>query len=229
MSYFGIQTAFPSSISNQCYIFVNGRCVVLNYHPGRPKTILQGPHPIERFFPMLSETPFKRRIDCAFNGSENTVVIFCRKLCAKIRYTPRSIEGILIKGPRLITHNEMFPRLRGTSFCNGIDAAIRYGTDVFLFKGVNYIRLNYFTSEPTQEQEEICKGFPYLVGTVFENGIDAAFASHVVDEAYIFKDIYYARIDVAQRYSEDISDFFIGGRIRYIRDVWPPFGIRPKE
>ncbi|MCI05380.1 albumin-2-like, partial [Trifolium medium] len=92
----------------------------------------------------------------------------------------------------------MFPKLKGTFFENGIDAAIRStGEDVFLFKGKKYIRINYLTRKIGHERY-IRDGFPSLAGTVFEKGIDAAFASHIKDEAYIFKGEYYARINIAR-------------------------------
>lgn len=41
-----------------------------------------------------------------------------------------------------------------------------------------------------QSIENISDGFTCFRGTVFENGLDAAFASHKINEAYFFKDEY---------------------------------------
>jgi hypothetical protein len=115
----------------------------------------------------------------------------------------------------------MFPRLRGTSFENGIDAAFKYrGNDVFLFKKDRCIRLNYLTGITVESEKPIRESFPCLVGTIFETGIDAAFASHDTGEAYIFKGRYFVRINAVQRGSEAIGDFIVGRRIRFIADVW---------
>jgi hypothetical protein len=118
MANYRIDTAFRSFRHNECYFITNGRCLVLDYFK---KSIVNGPRHIENVFPILRNTPFRRRIDCTFNGDENEIFIFSRNLCAKIRYTA---EGRLFNRP--ISINRMFPRLPGTSFENGIDAAFKY-------------------------------------------------------------------------------------------------------
>ncbi|KAK2366842.1 hypothetical protein QL285_080179 [Trifolium repens] len=213
MANYRIDTAFRSFRHNECYFITNGRCLVLDYFK---KSIVNGPRHIENVFPILRNTPFRRRIDCTFNGDENEIFIFSRNLCAKIRYTA---EGRLLNVPISITR--MFPRLRGTSFENGIDAAFKYrGNDVFLFKKDRCIRLNYITGITVESEKPIRESFPCLVGTIFETGIDAAFASHDTGEAYIFKGRYFVRINAVQRGSEAIGDFIVGRRIRFIADVW---------
>ncbi|RHN63328.1 putative Hemopexin-like domain-containing protein [Medicago truncatula] len=80
----------------------------------------------------------------------------------------------------------MFPFFKGTVFENGIDAAFRSTTDkeAYLFKGDKYARIDYGTNSLVQSIENISDGFTCFHGTVFENGLDAAFSSHKINEAY---------------------------------------------
>ncbi|XP_004488690.1 albumin-2-like [Cicer arietinum] len=214
MSNLSIDAAYRSSVHNECYIFVKERYVVVNYNPGGKKEkIIHGPKHISDGFPMLIGTEFEKGIDCAFDGDNNEAYIFSGKYGGKIDY----VNLTLLKDKTPI--KDMFPSLKDTKLVNGIDAGIRStGKDVFLFKGDEYVRIDY-QSELVKSNKYIRTGFQSLVGTVFEFGIDAAFASHVQNEAYIFKGDYYARINVAPGTAS--GDFIVGGRIKRIHDDWP--------
>jgi hypothetical protein len=185
------------------------------------KKFLTEPRSIEKVFPMLSGTLFKRGIDCAFNGKQNQVFIFSGNKCAIIQYVPgsdHSTKGDVIKGPFPI--NQKFTQLQGTRFEYDIDAAIRYTEKyVYLFKKEKCIQLNYLTGEHYGERR-IHECFPFLVGTVFETGIDAAFASNDTGNAYIFKGKHYVRINVAERDGKAMGNFIVSSRIRFIGDIW---------
>lgn len=212
-----VDAAFRSSRQNECYVFVKDKFVVLNYAPGAKKNeILDGPVHIVDGFPVLAKTPFENGIDCAFETDHNEAFIFSGNQCARIDYAPHSTNARIISGPTTIT--TIFSCLRGTTLENGVDAAIRsVNKHVYLFKGDEYYCIDY-QSERVVTNHYIRNGFPSLVGTVFESGIDASFASHVKDEAYIFKGNYYARINVAPGTNDD---YIVGGRIKRILDDWP--------
>jgi hypothetical protein len=65
--YFDIDAAFCSEKTNECYIFVKDKYVVLNYAPGgKKREIITGPKKIVDGFPMFAKTIFENGIDCAF-------------------------------------------------------------------------------------------------------------------------------------------------------------------
>jgi len=118
--------------------------------------------------------------------------------------------------------------LQRNLFENGIDAAFSSSKskEAYLFKGYFYARINYESKHRIQNIQYIRKGFPSLVGTVFESGIDASFASLRKDEAYIFKGQYYTLIDFAPGTT---NDYIIGGGVKQILDHWPSLrGILPR-
>lgn len=113
----------------------------------------------------------------------------------------------------------MFPFFKGTVFENGIDAAFRSTTDkeAYLFKGDKYARIDYGTNRLVQSIKNIIDGFMCFRGTIFENGIDAAFASHKTNEAYFFKGEYYARVTFTPGTTYD----YIMDGVRRTLDYWP--------
>jgi len=209
-----IDTAFRSSKPNECYVFKNKRFAVVNYAPGAKKDhVVKKPIHTSDGFPFLDETPFEKLVDCAFETEGTQAIIFSGKQCAKIDFAPDS-DTDLLDGPVPIT--TMFHCLKGTFLENGIDAAIKWtGHNVFLFKGNEYVRMDYH-SKTIVTHYSIRSGFKSLLGTVFENGIDAAFASHVANQAYVFKGEYYARIDISNE-----GDCIVNGRVKLVHDEWP--------
>lgn len=211
-----INAAFRSSKHNECYVFVNDKYVLLSYVPGtNTEKILEGPKLIREGFPALVNTPFENGIGCAFDTDNNEAYIFLGGDCALIDYAPHSTNARLLIGP--VPIGAMFPFLKGTVFDYGIDAAIRSSksNEVYLFKGDQYARINYATRH-ILNTTSIRNGFSSLVGTIFENGLDSAFAIHIKDEAYIFKGDYYARFYFAPCATNDR----IIGRVQRIVDYW---------
>ena len=84
---------------------------------------------------------------------------------------------------------DMFPVLDDTVFQDGIDSAFRSsrGKEVYLFEGNKYCCMDYASKQLVDPIRNITDGFPVLKGTIFEDGIDAAFASHKENQAYLFK------------------------------------------
>ncbi|KAJ1432378.1 Hemopexin-like repeat [Sesbania bispinosa] len=213
-----INAAFRSSRTNEAYIFMKNEYVLLNYAPGTTNDrIVNGPLLICKGFPSLIGTSFGEcGIDCAFDTDYNEAFIFSMNLCAYIDYAPGTTNDKILSGPKTIT--AMFPFFKSTVFENGIDAAFRStrNKEAYLFRGNQYALINY-NSKNLIAIRDIRNGFPSLVGTVFENGIDAAFA-HGKDQAYLFKGEYYALINFAPGTTDD---YIIGGRVKLILPNWP--------
>ncbi|XP_061348581.1 uncharacterized protein LOC133293962 [Gastrolobium bilobum] len=189
-----INAAFPSSKTNEAYIFMKNEYVRLNYVND---WIVNGPLLICDGFPSLIGTSFgEHGIDCAFDTDNNEAFIFSSNLCAYIDYAPGTKDDKILSGPTTIT--AMFPSLKNTVFENGIDAAFRstLENEAYLFRGDQYAQINY-NSKHVIAMGNISGGFYGLMGTIFASGIDAAFAVHWKDEAYIFKGEYYARFNFA--------------------------------
>ncbi|KAJ1432379.1 Hemopexin-like repeat [Sesbania bispinosa] len=214
-----INAAFRSSRTNEAYIFMKNEYALLNYAPGTTDDkIVNGPLLICDGFPSLIGTSFgEYGIDCAFDTDYNKAFIFSMNLCAYIDYAPGTTDDKILSGPMTIT--AMFPFFKSTVFEKGIDAAFRStrNKEAYLFRGDQYALINY-NSKNLIAIRNIRDGFPSLVGTVFENGIDAAFASHRKDEAYLFKGEYYALINFAPGTTDD---YIIGGRVKQILPNWP--------
>jgi hypothetical protein len=174
---------------------VKDKYVVLNYAPGgKKREIITGPKKIVDGFPMFAKTIFENGIDCAFETTDNEAFIFCGNECAKTT-APKSRNARLLSGPMLIT--KMFPILRRTGFENGIDSATRScyeDNNVYLFKGKERLALDIIDNKVIG-RIKISSVYPPLLGTVFEQGIDAAFNTHDEDEAFIFKGKYYAHFN----------------------------------
>ncbi|ESW16551.2 hypothetical protein PHAVU_007G276401 [Phaseolus vulgaris] len=132
----------------------------------------------------------------------------------------------ILSGPTTIA--EMFPVLKNTVFENGIDSAFRStkGKEVYLFKGNKYGRIMYDSKQLVGTIRNITDGFPVLKGTIFENGIDACFASHKENQAYLFKGENYVRII----FTPGTTDDTLVGDVKSIFNGWPLLrGILPLD
>ncbi|PSS04825.1 Albumin-2 like [Actinidia chinensis var. chinensis] len=214
-----INAAFRSSRRNEAYLFMNNKYVLLNYAPGTTDDrVVNGPLLICEGYPSLTDTTFAEHgIDCAFGSyKENEAFIISGNLCALINYAPGTTDDKIIKGPMTIA--AMFGFLKWTAFEKGVDAAFEATAkgEAYLFRGDLYALINY--NDPHLIAiREIKQGFPSLKGTIFESGIEAAFASHRTDEAYIFKGDSYALINFAPGTT---GDYIIGG-VKKILPNWP--------
>lgn len=160
-------------------------------------------------------TQIETYIDSAFRSNkENEAYMFFNKEFALINYAPGSTNDYVINGPLLISDG--FPSLAGTAFAEyGIDAAFGcpgsaettggyFGpAEAFIFSGNLCAKINY---APGTTADWIIDGpktikqmFPFFKGTKFEKGVDAAFESTVVNEAFLFKGSEYARINYSNR------------------------------
>lgn len=214
-----INAAFRASANNEAYLFMNDEYLLINYARGSTNDhIINGPLYICDGFPSLSRTPFgEHGIDCAFDTDKTQAYIFSANLCALIDYAPGTTNDKILSGPMTIT--AMFPFFKDTVFERGLDAAFRAhsSNEAYLFRGGHYALINY-SSKRLIHIETIRHGFPSLIGTVFENGLEAAFASHGTKEAYLFKGEYYANIYYAPGSTDD---YLIGGRVKLIVSNWP--------
>ncbi|KAI9075509.1 hypothetical protein K1719_016142 [Acacia pycnantha] len=213
-----VNAAFRAHSTNEAYLFIKNEYVLVNYAPGTTHDkIMNGPLLICDGFRSLAGTAFgEYGIDCAFDTDGTEAFIFCGKLCAYIDYAPGTTDGEILHGP--ITISSMFPFFKGTVFENGIDAAIRAtaSNEAYLFKGDQYAHINY-SLKTKIAFHHINEGFHGLKGTIFESGIEAAFASHRKDEAYIFKQEKYAIIN--------FSSLGSAAGVKKIVDYWP--SLRP--
>ncbi|CAL5066028.1 unnamed protein product [Urochloa decumbens] len=214
--------------TNEAYLFMQNEYVLVNYAPGgRGDRIVHGPLLICDGFPSLSGTAFgEYGIDCAFNSKfGNEAFIFSGNLCAHIDYAPGTKKVTILNGPMTIT--TMFPFFNGTVFADSIDAAFTSTVlhKAYLFKDDSYALINY-NSKTCEAIRKIRDGFNGLRDTMFESGIEAAFASHRTDEAYIFKGDKYALINFAPG---STKDHIIGG-VKPITPNWPSLrGILPRK
>ncbi|KAF7142559.1 hypothetical protein RHSIM_Rhsim05G0142600 [Rhododendron simsii] len=223
-----INAAFRSVCRNEAYLFMNNEYVLVDYAPGSTDDrVLNGPLRICEGFPSLRSTTFAEYgIDCAFGSHHgDEAFIFSGNLCAQINYAPGTTDDKIIKGPMAIT--DMFPFFKGTVFESSIDASFEATArnEAYLFKGNQYALINY--NNPNRIAiRRITEGFASLKDTIFESGIEAAFASHNTDEAYLFKEDCYALIN----YAPGTTDDYIIGGVKKILPNWPSLsGIWPRE
>ncbi|OWM76577.1 uncharacterized protein LOC116201708 [Punica granatum] len=222
-----IDAAFRSSRTDEAYLFMRDEYVVVNYAPDSTddKRIVDGPLLICDGFPSLTNTTFgEYGIDCAFASHYgDQAYIFSSNMCALMDYAPGTSNNNdrIISSPMKIA--SMFPFLKHTVFEDGIDAAFEAtATDeAYIFRGSMYALINYHGSSAgiIGWIKPIAEYFIGLSGTVFEHGIDAAFASHRRGEAYLFKGEYYTLISIIPG---SIDDYIIGGAvIMEILPNWP--------
>lgn len=152
-------------------------------------------------------------IDAAFRSSyTNEAYLFMKNEYVLVNYATNK----LLSGPLRIS--EGYPSLRDTAFAEyGIDCAFASHKvdEAFIFSGNLCAKINY---APHNTDNKILKGpitiaemFPFFKWTVFENGVDAAFESSISNQAYIFKDNRYARINYNNPsliYAQLITDGF---------------------
>lgn len=217
-----INAAFRSSSTNEAYLFMKNEYVRIDYAPRTTDDrVLNGPLLICEGYPSLAGTAFAEHgIDCAFGSYDtNEAFIFSGNLCAQINYAPGTTDDKIIRGPMTIA--AMFPFFKGTVFESSVDAAFDVTTkyEAYLFKDNQYALINYNGSDSKLIAIRIInEGFPRLKNTIFESGIDAAFASHYSSvEAYLFKGDSYALINYAPGTT---GDYIIGG-VKKILPNWP--------
>ncbi|KAG5551738.1 hypothetical protein RHGRI_009974 [Rhododendron griersonianum] len=219
-----INAAFRSSCTNEAYLFMKDEYLRYDYSPGSTNDkVLNGPLRISEGYPSLKNTAFAEPgIDCAFGSHhEDEAFIFSGNLCARFNYAPGTTDGKIIQGPMTII--EMFPFFKGTVFESGVDSAFESTVidEAYLFKGNQQALINY--NDPHLIAiRYITEGFVSLKDTIFETGIEAAFASHRPNEAYLFKGDSYARFNFAPHTTHD----YVIGDVRKILPYWPPlYGI----
>ncbi|XP_057812748.2 uncharacterized protein LOC131026787 [Cryptomeria japonica] len=138
--------------------------------------------------------------ESAFNFSDTEeAYLFIADQCLLINYAPGTTDDYIIKGPLSI--GDAFTCLKDTIFASGIDAAFTASlkNEAYIFRSNIYahIRFTRDGGDIIWGPIRITDGFHSLKNTVFENGIDVAFASLRENEAYIFKGDQYALIDFA--------------------------------
>ncbi|KAG5552008.1 hypothetical protein RHGRI_010180 [Rhododendron griersonianum] len=222
-----INAAFRSSRRNQAYLFMKNEYLRLDYAPGSTgDEVLNGPLRISEGFPSLKNTAFAEPgIDCAFGSHHgDEAFIFSGNLCARINYAPGTTNDKIIQGPMTII--QMFTFFKGTVFESGIDSAFESTVldEAYLFKGNQYALINY--NDPHLIAiRHITEGFVSLKDTIFESGIEAALASHLTNEAYLFKGDSYARFNFAPHTT---NNFIFG--VKKILPNWPSLhGILPRK
>ncbi|XP_057440746.1 albumin-2-like [Lotus japonicus] len=216
-----VNAAFRSSKNNEAYIFINNEYILEDYAPGSSHDkILKGPLLISDGFPSLKGTPFgDHGIECAFDTDGTDAFIFSGELCALVDYAKPGDEYMMLESGPIY---EMFPRLKGTAFEKRINAAFRssLSNEAYIFTGDHYARINY-ASKKVIYTDAIKNVWHCLVGTIFESGIEAAFASHRTEEAYFFKGDQYARIKFTPGKNEDYD---IIDKVKPIKPSWNALG-----
>ncbi|KAG5554224.1 hypothetical protein RHGRI_011922 [Rhododendron griersonianum] len=221
-----INAAFRSSRTNEAYLFMKDEYLQLDYAPGTYNDrVLNGPLRISEGYPSLKNTTFAESgIDCAFGSHHgDEAFIFSGNLCAQINYAPGTTNDKIIHGPMTIIG--MFPFFKGTVFESGVDSAFESTVhdEAYLFKGNQYTLINYNDSHLIAIRH-ITEGFVSLKDTIFESGIEAAFASHRTNEAYLFKGDSYACINFAPHTTNDYTI------VKKILSSWPSLqGILPRK
>ncbi|KAM7519775.1 hypothetical protein LguiB_018737 [Lonicera macranthoides] len=200
-----VDCAFNFKDKVEAFVFTIDQCLHINYAPGSTSDyIINGPMCIGNLFPSLKDTIFASGIDAAFTSSaKDTAYIFRSNIYAVINFVSGNITG----GPKKITDG--FYSLKNTVFEHGIDAAFASHrcNEAYLFKGNQYVLIN-FAPGTTDDYllnppKNITLGFPSLEGTVFQDGLDAAFSAEEKNEAYIFKGDTYALINYAPGTTND--------------------------
>lgn len=222
-----IESAFNfNDGEEEVYLFLADQCLLINYAPGTTDDyIIKGPQTIGDLLPYLKDTIFASGIDAAFTSStKNEAYIFRSNIYALINFD----EGNIIQGPKLIT--DSFYSLKNTIFAKGIDAAFTSSrkNEAYIFRGNQYALINFAPGTTDdyiiQGPKNITDSFSSLEGTIFENGLDAAFSSSRKNEAYIFKGDTYALIDYAPTTADD---YIIQGPKKITESYYSLKGILP--
>ncbi|KAM7489066.1 hypothetical protein LguiB_026550 [Lonicera macranthoides] len=200
-----VDCAFNFNNKIEAFIFTADQCLRINYAPGTTDDyIIKGPMSIGDYFPSLKNTIFATGIDAAFTSSvENEAYIFKGDRYILLNF----VSGNIIGGPKKITDG--FYSLKDTIFEDGIDAAFASSrhNEAYIFRGDQYALINFAPGTTddylVHNPKKIIEGFPSLKGTVFQDGLDAAFSAKATNEAYIFKGDTYARINYAPGTTND--------------------------
>lgn len=181
-------------------------------------------------------------IDSAFRSTrKNEAYVFIREENLLMNYAPATRDDKIISGLKHI--GKSFPSLAGTAFAeHGVDAAFgchdkgglfsfSARSEAMVFSGNLCARIGFAPRASADGRDWIARGprtirqmFPFLRGTGFEKGIDAAFESSVTPEAYLFRGGEYALVDyskpdlLAMRPIADGFRCFGGGHL-FARDI----------
>ncbi|MFD3701022.1 hemopexin repeat-containing protein [Streptomyces sp. NPDC058646] len=153
----------------------------------RTEGVTSGPKDIAEGFPGLESTAFTRGVDatCAVPGKSTDFYLFAGAMYVNYNNHEDEIKW----GPRKIA--EAFPPLAGTIFERDIQAACPvpgHGTDLYLFKGDQYVRYNAHYDRIIRGPLSIAAGWPQLAGTTFASNLDAACAvPNSSTHVYLFK------------------------------------------
>ncbi|MWA16126.1 hypothetical protein [Streptomyces sp. BA2] len=147
-------------------------------------------------WPGLRGTSFTSNLGaaCPVPGSSTDIYLF--RDSQYVRYTVRN-ETIDF-GPADIAAN--WPGLRGTSFTSGIGAACKVpgsNSDIYLFRGSQYIRYNVSKEKREHGPASISANWPGLQGTSFTSDIEAAVnRPNSSTDVYLFKGSQHVRYDL---------------------------------
>ncbi|CAO2827646.1 unnamed protein product [Amaranthus hypochondriacus] len=133
------------------------------------------------------------------SGHKNQAYIFMKKEYIIEDVNPGSYNDIILYGPAKVNQ---YSSLKGTVFGDkGIDCAFPSEQEgvAFIFSGNLCAKWSYGLKNPENKllvgPSPIDEVFPYLKGTIFANGLDAAFETSRPYEVYLFKGDKYARIN----------------------------------
>ncbi|KAK7354975.1 hypothetical protein VNO80_14220 [Phaseolus coccineus] len=132
---YGVKCSFDTE-GNKAYIFYNNVCAYFDYVNDKILSYTT----IDDMFPVLKNTVFEDGIDSAFRLSRGKeVYLFKNNKYACIAYDSKQLIDTIGN----ITIG--FPVLKGTIFEDGIHAcfASHKGNQVYLFKGENYVLMNF--------------------------------------------------------------------------------------
>ncbi|KAK7355039.1 hypothetical protein VNO80_14284 [Phaseolus coccineus] len=173
-------------------------------------------------------------IDSAFLSSRtNEVYFFLQDKYMRLDYT---LGQHTQRDDKILTDLDWicydFPSLEYTSFgAYGIECS--FDTEgnkayifchpeekkAYLFKGNKYGCIDYDSKQLIGLIRNITDGFPVLKDTVFEDGIDACFASHKENQTYLFKGENYVMINFTP---SNTDDTLVDG-VKLIVDGWSFF------
>lgn len=226
-----IDAALRSSHTNEVFIFCYRAYLVITYDPTSPGKgqVVKGPLLLMDGFPTLYHTRFSQfGVDAAFGcHGVNEAYLFSGPLCVKIEYGPLIRMGNRIGGyPSDIGF--VFPCLESIRFVGSIDAAFESTNveEAYLFKGSKYALINY-NLKTLITTGLITDAFPCLLNTKFATDIKAAFASHLSNQAYLFKDDN-SYVLVHYTPGNPSDSYIISGPEEMVPSNWPALqGIAP--
>jgi hypothetical protein len=141
-------------------------------------------------------------IDAAFHSAnDRECYIFVKDKYVVVNYAPGGQKKDIIVAPKKIVDG--FPMFKNTIFANGIDCAFdTKENQTFIFSGNQCAKTD---RPPYSTNARLILGpipinamFPCLIGTVFENGIDATMRStnDLNSRAFIFKGDNWGDLDI---------------------------------